>query len=243
MARSVEIRRIDVPLPGADRSLAGLRIAHLSDVHFWRWDRVLQTARSSLKSLAYDVLVVTGDFAAAPYDWQRAVRMMREFFEPIAAQRPIYATLGNHDHPRIAEAPDMPLHFLRDEFTIFEHRAGRLRLAGVEQLFPGGGNVKACLGEEIDRPTVFLAHYPSTVFRLGSARVALQLSGHTHGGQIRLPYLGCIWSNDRFPVRLACGLSRVNGTALHVSAGIGVSFPLPVRINCPPEITILTLSV
>jgi len=71
--------------------------------------------------------------------------------------------------------------------------------------------------------------------------VQLVLSGHTHGGQIKLPWLGCVWPNDRIPRRLARGVHEVNGTKVHVSAGIGSSPPLPVRINCPPELSLLTL--
>jgi len=242
MANTVVVRHINVPFSCADLSPAGMRIAHLSDLHFCRWSRVLETARELLRSLPYDALAVTGDFSDWRRNWRRTVRMMREFFGPIAGNRPIYATLGNHDHPRIAEAADMPIRFLRDDSTIHEHRNGLLRIAGVEQLHQHGGDTKkACLSRDVDLPTVLLAHYPSTVYRLGSARVGLVLSGHTHGGQIRLPHAGCVWSNDSLPPRLAHGLSRVNGTTLHVSAGIGVSWPLPVRVNCPPEISILTL--
>ena len=56
-----------------------------------------------------------------------------------------------------------------------------------------------------------------------------------------MPWLGCLWANDRIPRRMACGLHLVNGSTLHVSPGIGTSLPLRVRINCPAEITVLTL--
>jgi predicted MPP superfamily phosphohydrolase len=66
------------------------------------------------------------------------------------------------------------------------------------------------------------------------------LSGHTHGGQIRFPWLGCVWANDRIPLRLARGLHRVADTWLHTTPGIGTSAPIRMRINCPPEVSILT---
>ncbi|MFQ5462811.1 MAG: metallophosphoesterase [Phycisphaerae bacterium] len=113
-------------------------------------------------------------------------------------------------------------------------------------------------------PTILLAHFPSTVYNLpngvaqrppaaipavpempGRGRpgyaVDLVLSGHTHGGQIRLPGLGCIWANDAIPLSLARGLHRAGGTLLHTSAGIGVSGPLRLRLNCPAELTLLSL--
>ena len=82
---------------------------------------------------------------------------------------------------------------------------------------------------------------PSTVYELRPGQVQMLLSGHTHGGQIRLPGLGCIWANDRIPVGMARGLHYVNGTVLHVNAGLGVSPPIRLRLFCPPEISIITL--
>jgi predicted MPP superfamily phosphohydrolase len=92
-----------------------------------------------------------------------------------------------------------------------------------------------------NEPTILLAHYPSTVFRLPIGCVQLVLTGHTHGGQIRLPGLGCIWANDRVPLRISRGLHHVASTTIHVSPGIGVSLPLRIRWNCPPEVTVLGL--
>ncbi|MFH1110714.1 MAG: hypothetical protein V1790_16175, partial [Planctomycetota bacterium] len=94
----------------------------------------------------------------------------------------------------------------------------------------------ATLGEKCG-----LAHYPSTVFRVPMGKVQLVLSGHTHGGQIRLPGLGCVWANDRIPRRMSRGLHEVAGTMIHVSPGIGVCLPIRIRVNCPAEVTVLTL--
>lgn len=92
-----------------------------------------------------------------------------------------------------------------------------------------------------DLPTVLLAHYPSTIFRVKDDRVRLVLSGHTHGGQIRFPGLGCLWSNDAIPRKQARGLHRLSGRFLHVTAGIGVSLPIRLRFHCPPEVALLNL--
>lgn len=234
------LTRHAAPFATGDPSIAGLRIAHLSDLHYFRWNRVLERTQTMLGTLSYDLLAVTGDFCTRPFMWRRTLRFMREFFAPIAAQRPIVAVLGNHDHPNVGDA-DLPLTMLRNAFTELEFGRRRLRIAGVEQFRPGQGDVAAAVGADDGSPTLLLAHYPSTVFRHSQARVGLQLSGHTHGGQIRLPRVGCLWSNDRLPARYAHGLHRLNGTTLHVSAGIGVSPPIPIRLNCPPEFSILTI--
>ncbi len=173
------------------------------------------------------------------------------------------AVLGNHDHSRIAAVSGMPLTFLRNQSVLIERSGTTLELAGVDQSSPRKENLEAALGRVVcSRPrdhgllqdmsarssghatrqvTILLAHYPSTVLRLPPGRVDLQLSGHTHGGQIRLPWLGCLWPTDRIAREHAWGLHVVAGTILHVNAGIGLSPPIPIRINCPPEVTILTL--
>ena len=122
-------------------------------------------------------------------------------------------------------------------------RAFGLNMAGKPSQFGiDEEDLDAALAQRAgDVPAILLAHYPSTIFRLGSHHVSLVLSGHTHGGQIRAPRLGCLWPNDRIPRSFARGLHRVEDRYLHVSAGIGASLPLRVRINCPPELSLLTL--
>ena len=111
-----------------------------------------------------------------------------------------------------------------NESVRIEHDGDFVEVIGVNQSTPCTENLDTALRDE--RPSgvrFLLAHYPSTIYRLPPDRVDIQLSGHTHGGQIRLPWLGCLWANDRIPTGLARGLHAVNGTHLHVSPGIGVS--------------------
>ena len=168
--------------------------------------------------------------------------MIRSFFEPLAANAPIYAVLGNHDDPRLPSVADLPLTFLRNQTDLVRVNGAELNLAGIEQTKPRCGDLDAVLASaRPGLPTILLAHYPSTVFRLPPGRVQLVLSGHTHGGQVRFPWLGCLWANDRIPRHMARGIHDVNGTKIHVSAGLGASLPIPIRINCPPELSILTV--
>ncbi|UCC29772.1 MAG: metallophosphoesterase [Phycisphaerales bacterium] len=235
-------RRHTVVVGNIPAELSGLRIAHISDFHFHRWNRVTQAAQDLLLTADYDLVAATGDFGTSPRRWARAADLMRRFFEPIAQRAPIYAVLGNHDNPAMATAPDIPLVFLRNESVSLRHSGGVFELAGLDQGLFGAEDMRTALGGTRRHDfTILLAHYPSTVFRLPPGRVALQLSGHTHGGQIRLPYLGCIWANDRIPLRMSRGLHTVAGTILHTSPGIGVCPPIPVRINCPAEVTLLAL--
>jgi hypothetical protein len=231
-----------VPIGRLSAGLAGLRIAHVSDFHFRSWTRVAQTAQELLTALDYDLLVGTGDFGTKRSHWRRAAGLMRRFFEPIADKSPMFAVLGNHDAPEMATDPSVPLEFLRNRSVHIEQHGSTLELAGMDQVRPGNEDIVSSLGAGRSCGlTILLAHYPSTVFRLPPGRVDLQLSGHTHGGQIRLPELGCLWPNDRIPRNMAWGLHRVAGTFLYVNAGIGVSPPIPARIDCPAEVSIITL--
>lgn len=239
---SVLIAEHNVPIAGLAPALDGVRIAHISDLHLRRWDRVTQAAQEALATLDYDVLAATGDFGCFRRHWRQAALLARRFFEPLAARGPVYAVLGNHDDPRLATAPDMPLTFLRNESRRMQFNGAALFLAGVDQFRRRTERLDLALSETSpDAPVVLLAHYPSTVFRLRSTQAALVLSGHTHGGQIRFPWIGCAWANDRIPRAMSRGLHGVNGTHLHVSPGIGVSLPLRVRINCPAEVAVLSL--
>ena len=238
----VVFRSLVVPISDLPPALAGMQIAHISDFHFRRWNRVAQAALDLLKTLDFDLLVATGDFGTNPRQWRRPAALIRRFFGPLVGRAPIYGVFGNHDCPRLADAPDMPLTFLRNQSVSIQRDGSSLELAGIDQSSRGSEDLQAALAAPGPHPlTILLAHYPSTFFRLPPGRVDLQFSGHTHGGQIRLPYLGCLWANDRLATRLARGLHSADGAFLHVNPGIGVSMLIPVRINCPPEVTLLTL--
>lgn len=241
-SQPVVVHELEVSAPKWPEPLAGLRVAHVSDFHFTRWTRTTRHAQELLRSLQYDLLLVTGDFGNFHRHWPHAAEMTREFFRPIADRAPTYAVLGNHDHPSFPTAGGLPLTFLRNESTQVTLHGTKLNIAGVEQTLPRGGDLNGTLARTDPKsPTILLAHYPSTVFQLAGRNVQLVLSGHTHGGQIRLPWLGCLWPNDRVPRKMANGLHLVNDIFVHISAGLGVSLPIRIRFNCPPEIAILTM--
>lgn len=237
----ITIRQCSVPIPRLDEALDGLRIAHLSDLHIRRWNRTLQHAQNVLTEHDYDLLAVTGDFSTFPSKWAKASVWCWKFFSPIKPRLGIYAVLGNHDSPRLGNQ-DLPFQLLRDECVEIIHDGGAFNLAGIEQHVSSRGDLnKALASADENLPTVLLTHYPSTVHELSPGQVDLMLAGHTHGGQIRLPLVGCVWPNDKIPRSMACGHHFVNGIHMHVSAGVGVSPPIWARFLCPPELTIITL--
>jgi hypothetical protein len=237
------LKEVEVRLHSLPAELAGVRLAHVTDFHFSKWSPMFECARALLLESSYDLLMVTGDICHWPAKWRGAMELASRFLEPLAKRTPVFAVTGNHDHPDLPKSGDLPVTYLNNRFELVGLRDQRILVAGVEQYAADQGDLEEALGspQEGCGCTILLAHYPSTIYRVPSGRVDLQLSGHTHGGQIRLPWFGCIWPNDAIPRSMARGLHFVDGTAIHVSAGLGASLPIRRRINCPAEVSILTL--
>jgi hypothetical protein len=240
----VVVRRWVVSAPALPREADGIRLAHISDLHLYRWNRAIEHARTLLLGLQYDVLLVTGNLCDDPRRWADAAELCRRFFPHVRPTGGTLAVLGNCDPPELAEQSDLGLTFLRNRSEFRRVNAARLVFAGVEQSGNSRGELSAALaGARHGRGAILLAHYPSTVHQVPPGQVSLTLAGHTLGGQIRLPLLGSLWVGDRIGRRMAHGLHVVQGRPLHVSAGLGVPRRFPWRLRCPPEITILTLAV
>ena len=225
---------------------AGLlaRIGHLSDLHLRRSTHLLREAADRLAELDCDLVVITGDLSNSHRSWRTTAKQLRDCLTGLAEHTPILAVLGNHDNARLGVARDLPVTFLDHEWQSVPVTGGNLRVAGLPQSSRNRGELASALPPRApaEEPILLLAHYPSTVYALPDRRVALQLSGHTHGGQIRLPRLGCVLNRDRFPRHASQGLHRVNGTWVHVTAGVGCTGPLPLRWNCPPEVGLVTVT-
>ena len=128
----VVVRTIDVALRGFSPTLSTIRIAHVSDLHFDRWNRITARAQEILLALDYDMLAVTGDFGTKLRLWRQTADIAKRFFEPIAQRRPIFAVLGNHDDARLATA-GIPVRFLGNESELIDHNGVRVDIAGVDQ--------------------------------------------------------------------------------------------------------------
>lgn len=240
---NIAVRNFDVPVRRLGADAAGLRIAHVSDLHIRRRGRIWQRLQESLLAVNADLVAFTGDFCDRPWGWPLAAEVSKQIFEPVRPRYGLFAVLGNHDPDELADSlAATHMHILRDEVAPVLAGDATLNLAGIEQSEPGLGDVAKCLcTADPDRPTIMLAHYPSAVHFLPPGAVDLLLAGHTHGGQWLFPWLGCVWPHDWVSRHHVRGLHRLDATYLHVSAGIGVTAPLYCRFNCPAEITVLTL--
>ena len=154
--------------------------------------------------------------------------------------------MGNHDHwVDVAAVRTMLTQAgivdLTNRGTWLRCNGSRLRVAGVGDLWEDRQDLNSALeGTRENEAAVLLSHNPDFAAKLGDKRVKLVLSGHTHGGQVRLPGVGPLLTNSRFGRRWASGLTSVNGFQLYVSRGLG-TVVVPIRYNCPPELCLITL--
>jgi len=255
--RWLRVRRLRFPLPGLPPRLSSLRILQLTDLHHGPFNsaRYLRAVIARCRALAPDLVLLTGDY----------VHASPRFFEPVARilgdLRPRLGTLGvlgNHDHWEDPERCRRALrgagvrlventHVFVTSAALSERPvAGSLCVGGVGDLWEGRVDVAAALGGvDPATPRLLLSHNPDVAERLpapadGAVRVDLMLSGHTHGGQVRLPLLGTPIVPSSYGDKYAAGLVRGPRFPVYVSAGLGVTI-LPLRFRARPEITVIEL--
>jgi hypothetical protein len=228
-----------LPVSGLGPSLDGFRLALMTDVHHSRFVPAGDVTRAVEMVMAArpDLIVLGGDYVT--YGDRRFVEPVAELLAPLAAPYGVFAILGNHDDDR-----DMPaalarrgVGVLRDARTRITRGADAFELAGVRFWTRRVADLVRVLRGSVD-PVVLLAHDPRRLAEAAALNVPAVLSGHTHGGQLALPPVSAV-VRRRFPV--VAGLGRRENTVIFVSRGIG-TVTVPVRINCPPEVNIVTLA-
>jgi uncharacterized protein len=238
----VQIRRVELGLPGLHADLDGYRIAQLSDLHIGSFDpksRGLDWARKA-NALEPDLCVVTGDLVTSGTSFYDDVA---DVIGALSAKDGVLCTLGNHDQwddKRLARAiEDRGARVLRNEWTLLCRGSGRLVVAGVDDPYSRQDDLDQTLADRpAGVPTVLLAHYPHFFVPAAERGVELVLSGHTHGGQIGLPLLGDRLNIATLLGQRSRGLYRRGQSALYVNAGLGTTGP-PIRLGIRPEITLL----
>lgn len=240
------VESLEVAIRGLHPALDGFTIAVLSDFHLYPYTKLplIDRTVAMTNALRPDVTVLLGD-----YVWHdvEAIFDLAPALAGLNARHGIFAIIGNHDIwtnvdviiTGLAEA-GIPL--LRNAGVPLQQGKGALWLAGLDDGWSGEPDLDAALeGRSAEMNSVLLLHEPDLATEFGAnGRFDLQLSGHSHGGQVRLPlfgapalpYLG--WEYDM-------GLYRVGDMWLYTNRGLGCT-NIPVRYNCAPEITHITLT-
>jgi predicted MPP superfamily phosphohydrolase len=235
----IGITAVSLPVSGLPPALEGLRIGFLTDIHHSRTVPAADVTHAVQLTLAErpDLIVLGGDYVT--FGDRAYVGPVAELLAPLNAPHGVFAILGNHDDDRDMPAALMARHIevLKDARTRIEIRGERLELAGVRFWTRRMEDVTRVLRKTTDT-LILLAHDPRRLVEAAALSVPAVLSGHTHGGQVVLPGLGAV-TRRRFPI--LAGRGSREKTEIFVSRGIGTVY-VPVRINCPPEVAILTLT-
>lgn len=244
--RWLQVRRTRIHVPDLPPALEGLRIGVLSDLHVdgRRSMRLVQRAVREIMRYRPDLIALTGDFAEQPAAQRAVLARLAGLSAPLG----VYAVPGNHDyaagirswheavetHPRIAD--------LTNRYTLRERHGVRICIAGVDDLEEG--SPRLVLPDATQRAvTILLAHAPDQAERCRRRYDAVDLivSGHTHGGQVRVPFVGAPVNTAENPDLYEHGLRRRPWTQVYTSRGIGTS-RIPVRFLARPEISLLDLT-
>lgn len=235
----IGVTRASLPVFGLPPALDGLRIALITDIHHSRFvppEDVAMAVRLA-RAERPDLVVLGGDYVT--FGDRAFVGPVAELLAPLEAPHGVFAILGNHDDDRHMPAALEAQHIevLKDARTRLDIRGERLDVVGV-RFWTRGHEEIARMTKKATGTVVLLAHDPRRLTEASALNVPAVLSGHTHGGQVVLPALGAV-ARRHFPV--VQGLARRGNTDIFVSRGVGTVY-VPVRINCPPEVAIVTLT-
>ena len=232
------LTRSPFPVSGLPEALRGLRIGVITDLHRSQTvsHEMVTAAVDMLMAERPDLIVLGGDYVS--FRDQRYVHPAAEALSRLSAPYGVIAILGNHDDER-----EMPAALAAKGFTVLKDARTRLAIRGEVMDFAGirfwtykVGEIAHVMRGAVPH-AILLAHSPKRLLEAQQLAVPAVISGHTHGGQIVLPVVGAIAARE-FPV--IAGLEQRHGTTIFVSRGVGTVY-VPVRINCPPEVAILTL--
>lgn len=235
------IDRIPLAMRNLHPALEGLTIVQITDVHLYPMTQpeLVKKSVSMANELKPDLIVLTGDYVWQDLD---AIFELAPILAGLDAKYGVFSTLGNHDYwldadviTRAMESAGLPV--LINQGLSIQHGKGSIFVAGLDDGWSGKPDLDETLdGANSSEPVILLCHEPDLADRYSlDGRVNLQLSGHTHGGQIRLPGIGALvlpYLGRKYDL----GLYRVNEMLLYTNRGLGV-ISEPVRFNCPPEIS------
>jgi uncharacterized protein len=247
----LDVEQVEIALPRLPKSFSGLRVLHISDIHIGGWmngDRLSDVVELA-KRQKPDLVLMTGDYVIG-HSWTGSLDdAARDFIKEVSkltADFLVLGVLGNHDHWTDAEKVRTMLSNcgvveLNNVVYALQRGDDRLHIAGVDDI----REHKARLDDVCDLlpesdGAILLAHEPDFAdISSKKDRFDLQLSGHSHGGQVVIPFYGPLvlpYLGRKYP----SGLYKVGGMWQYTTRGVGMTEPA-VRFNCRPEITVLTL--
>ena len=246
-----KVETVRLKLPRLARSFSGLRVAQISDIHMGGWmnGKRLQRVADLVIDQKPDLLLITGDFLIghdALHIPQQSIQDLILELSRLSSSFPTFAVLGNHDYWTDVETVRHILTSsgttdLTNAVSTLKRGEDSLHICGVDDIWEGDARLDDVISQLGDGgPAILMAHEPDFADTSASTgRFDLQLSGHTHGGQVVLPFIGppiLPHLGRKYP----SGLYQVGEMIQYTNRGVGMA-RLPIRINCPPEITLFVL--
>ena len=235
---ALAVTRATLPVDHLPPALAGLRVGLITDIHRSRWvsDEDVARAAGTLMAERPDLIVLGGDYVT--WGNRRFVEPSANALATLTAPHGVFGILGNHDddHAMPAALARRGVQVLKDARTRIVIRNEPVDLIGIRFWTRRPGDI-ASIVRGAGSTSILLAHDPRRFSEAEALRIPLVLSGHTHGGQVVLPVVGAV-AAAKFPV--VAGTAHHGSTTMFVSRGVGTVY-VPVRINCPPEVAVLTL--
>jgi uncharacterized protein len=245
--RNLKLERVEITLPNLPPGLDGFRIGQLSDLHLepYTTEADIQRAIDMCNGLKPDLIALTGDFVT---DTAEPAPVIAELLTQLQAPQGVFACLGNHDYWSgaahvVKNLQERKIPVLCEETRCIQTDRGALYLGATDSNYMREPDVRKTLAQFKEKqPLVLMMHEPDGADIVAAAGVqALQLSGHTHGGQLR--FLGKDPMNmrrARWGKKYLEGHYDLGNIQLYVNRGIGC-VGVPWRIGCPPEVTEITL--
>lgn len=243
-ALDVRMKEVGIRTPNLPSAFEGYRILFLSDLHIDGLGKLLDRLVSLIKDVNADLCVFGGDYRMEMYgSFRNANEKLKQLVPHIQSKDGIFGVLGNHDCLEIApNLEDAGIIMLINDAVTIERNGDALSVVGFDDphYYKCHDLEAAFEGVLPDAFKVIVAHSPEIVLAIDESVADLCLCGHTHGGQIRLPGIGPVFTHSKAPRSTAAGLWQYRGILGYTSCGAGSS-GVPIRFHCPPEVVVITL--
>ena len=243
----IDLVEVDIELDNLGWNFHNYRILNICDIHLGQWinPEYLDDLVEYVNTLNYDLITLTGDYFS--YVLEEYDRALEDSFKKLKAPDGKFGVLGNHDHwmdagkvRRIFKESDV--YDLSNDVVTLKRDGDMINLAGVDSCTVCADNLDKVLAKlDSNYPTILLAHEPDFAKESSqTGRIDLQISGHSHGGQFIIPKVETTPFRGPNSTKYPVGLYNVGNMIQYTSKGLGTN-SFRIRINCKPEITIITL--
>ncbi|MEE1133131.1 MAG: metallophosphoesterase [Methanobrevibacter sp.] len=245
--KNIDLVEIDIELDNLGWNFHNYRILNLCDIHLGQWinPEYLNDLIDYVNTLNYDLVTLTGDYVSYVIDGYD--KALKESFSKLEGRDGKFGVFGNHDHWMGSDKlnkifKDSEIVNLNNDVVILERDGEKVNLAGVDSCTVCADNLDKVLAKlDNSYPTILLAHEPDFAKESSqTGKIDLQISGHSHGGQLIIPKFETTPFRGPNSTKYPVGLYRVNDMIQYTSKGLGTN-SFRIRINCKPEITIITL--